>query len=364
MRVLVINGPNLDLLGTREPDVYGSETLADLEDKLQLWASKLDMDLSARQSNDEGEIIDMIHEAADWDGIVINPGAFTHSSRAIGDAVASVGAPTVEIHISNIKAREPWRSESVLEGFTVRTIYGRGLSGYRDALRHLSNRQTPFETIRYGPHPANVGDLRLPEAARGLVVVIHGGFWAREWERDIIDTLAVDITKWGYATWNLEYRRLNEGGAWPGSGHDLKMALEWSKGIETVASLPVALVGHSAGGYLALWAAERCQVDSVVGLAPITDLPLLAEPGSPGRPAALHLLAAGAPERVGEGVAPSLLIHGRDDTDVVAQHSARLGETATVALFDHLKHFQTLDPNRDHGAMVRAHLADTVAEGR
>ena len=196
MRVLVLNGPNLNLLGTREPDVYGDTTLEGLESLIEGWGADLGIETRFTQSNHEGEVIDAIHEAAGMDGLIINPGALTHTSRAIGDAISSVGVPAVEVHISNIKQREPWRAESLVAPSCVRTIFGRGVGGYQDALRHLQNRAAaPFETISYGPHRDNVGDLRRPDGeASGLLVLVHGGLWRQEYERDSTETLAVDLT--------------------------------------------------------------------------------------------------------------------------------------------------------------------------
>ena len=131
------------------------------------WGSELGIVADAVQSNHEGELIEAIQGAATQDGIVINAGAYTHTSRAIADAIAAVDVPTVEVHISNVKARESWRAESVISDVCIRTIYGRGITGYRDALRHLASRlASPFKTVRYGPHEENVGDLRVPGRAR------------------------------------------------------------------------------------------------------------------------------------------------------------------------------------------------------
>lgn len=136
MKVLVLNGPNLNLLGRREPDIYGSETLTDLEGMIHEWAGELGLEVEAYQSNHEGDLIDMI-QRTDANGLVINPGAFTHTSRAIPDAITAVGLTAVEVHISNIKEREPWRAVSFVAEACIDTIYGRGLPGYRDALERL-----------------------------------------------------------------------------------------------------------------------------------------------------------------------------------------------------------------------------------
>lgn len=144
--VLVINGPNLNMLGKREPDVYGRETLADIENRVMKLAEQLGVSVDFFQSNYEGEIIDKIHDASGrFHGLVINPGAFTHYSYAIRDAIASVNLPTIELHISNVHAREAFRSHSVIAPITVGQIVGLGTYGYELALRgmveHLKKKQ-------------------------------------------------------------------------------------------------------------------------------------------------------------------------------------------------------------------------------
>ncbi|WP_265443727.1 type II 3-dehydroquinate dehydratase [Acetivibrio straminisolvens] len=134
-KVLVINGPNLNLLGTREKDIYGEETLEDIARKMNAEAIKLNVDLSFIQSNHEGEIIDKIHESrGKIDVIIINPGAYTHYSIAIRDAIKAVEIPTIELHLSNIHAREEFRSKSVIAPVCVGQICGFGSLGYILAL--------------------------------------------------------------------------------------------------------------------------------------------------------------------------------------------------------------------------------------
>lgn len=138
MRVLVLNGPNLDLLGARRPEVYGTTTLGELEDQCRQWGAALGCEISVFQTNHEGAIIDRLHAAIGrCDGVVINPGAYAHYSYAIHDAIESTALPTVEVHISDIAAREPWRAHSVVAPACVTTISGQGIAGYRLALEAL-----------------------------------------------------------------------------------------------------------------------------------------------------------------------------------------------------------------------------------
>lgn len=137
--VLVINGPNLNLLGTREPDVYGTTTLGELDRMCVDWGAELGLNVLTFQSNHEGAIIDRIQAAASGtDSLVINAGALTHYSYALYDALVAVGLPTVEVHISDIHAREDWRRKSVIQPACLTQISGEGLDGYRRALAILA----------------------------------------------------------------------------------------------------------------------------------------------------------------------------------------------------------------------------------
>ncbi len=367
LRIAVINGPNLNLLGVREPEVYGRETLDQLDERVVEWGRRLGVEVTTFQSNHEGAVIDRIHAArTDADAIVINPGALTHNSYAVHDALLGVALPAVEVHLSDIHAREPWRAISVIAPAVVRSVFGRGVAGYHDALRLLVNRAvSPYDTVTYGDHPEQVMDLRRATGdLAGVAVFLHGGFWRREWGRDTIDTLAVDLAARGWTTANIEYRRLGCDGGWPVTGEDVAAAVDRVAG-ETGADR-ITLVGHSAGAQLALVAARAPIVDTVVAMAPITDLARAIELG----------IGAPSPERFVGGADPAgdvspmadpprvrhLILHGVDDAVVPVEFSTRYAEAATAtgaavtAVYPGVDHFAVLDPANEVWQQVAAAL--------
>lgn len=138
MKILVINGPNLNLLGLREPAIYGNRSYAALLESLKGWAEELSLEIEVFQSNHEGVIVDRIQEAfGQFDGIVINPAAYTHTSVAILDALKAVAIPTVEVHLSDISTREAFRQFSYVSLAAKKTICGKGFDGYREALEYF-----------------------------------------------------------------------------------------------------------------------------------------------------------------------------------------------------------------------------------
>jgi 3-dehydroquinate dehydratase-2 len=141
VRILVLHGPNLNLLGAREPDVYGTTTLAEIDAALASLAAELGVAIESEQSNHEGVLVDRI-QAARADGILINPGGYTHTSVAIRDALTAVGIPFVEVHLSNIHAREPFRRQSLFSDVALGQVAGFGAQSYTVALRGL------VETLR------------------------------------------------------------------------------------------------------------------------------------------------------------------------------------------------------------------------
>ena len=141
MKILVINGPNLNMLGIREPNIYGSATYTDLCALMYDFAGQHNVDLDIYQSNHEGELIDKIQSAyGQGDAIVINPAAYTHTSIALLDALKAVGLPAVEVHISNISEREEFRQVSYVRQYCEKTIIGHGFNGYLEAIEYLIRR--------------------------------------------------------------------------------------------------------------------------------------------------------------------------------------------------------------------------------
>jgi len=142
VRVAVLNGVNLDVLERRDPALYGGLSLNQLETRIYDWARELELQAECRQTNSEGEYVSWCHDALDWaDGVVANPGAWSHYSYAIRDALELFEAPVVEVHLSNIAEREEWRRHTVIEDIAAARVIGKGPEGYREALTFLAERQ-------------------------------------------------------------------------------------------------------------------------------------------------------------------------------------------------------------------------------
>jgi len=139
VRVDVLNGVNLDILGKRDPALYGTGTLDELETQIYTWGRELGLQVRCRQTNHEGEFVEFCHAAlGNADGVVVNPGSWTHYAWSIHDALEPFAGPVVEVHISDVNAREEWRKFSVLEGLTAARVIGKGIPGYREALAFLA----------------------------------------------------------------------------------------------------------------------------------------------------------------------------------------------------------------------------------
>ena len=367
--VLVLNGPNLNLLGTRAPEIYGTTTLAELDDLCVTWGTDLDIRVRTMQSNHEGALVDALHDArGQVDGVILNAGAYTHTSYALRDAVEAVDIPTVEVHISNVEEREEWRRRSVIRPACVATIYGRGVDGYRWALRHLAARMAiPFTTHRYGAAPDQVFDLRRAHEPGGLAVLVHGGFWRHQWTRDTMDELAVDLVGRGWSTANVEYRRVGTGGGWPLTRDDVVAATREAT-AETGAAR-VMLVGMSAGAQLALSAGsvladEGTPPELIVSLAGVTDLVSAVREGFGGE--AVSTFLGGTPPVEASPIAdrpgriPVLLAHGDADELVPVRQSedyaAAAGDAARLIVVPRGDHFGFLDAGDPMWGTVAAAL--------
>lgn len=139
MRILVLNGANLDVLGRRDPELYGDLSLGELESHIYGWAREVGASAQCKQTNDEGQYIEWCHEAYDWaDGVIVNPGAWSHYSYAIRDALELFPAPVVEVHLSNVDEREEWRRVSVIADVVAHRVIGKGPDGYKEAVEWLA----------------------------------------------------------------------------------------------------------------------------------------------------------------------------------------------------------------------------------
>jgi 3-dehydroquinate dehydratase II len=351
-RYLILNGPNLNLLGTRNPAVYGTTTLSDLDIACRTWGTELGVEVDTAQSNHEGSLIDTLHDARlTHAGVVLNAGAYTHTSYAIHDAIEGISVPTVEVHISNIFERDPWRRISVIGPACVGAIYGRGIEGYRWGLRHLVHRREwPPEVVHYADHPDATIDLRRPHAdpPHAAVVLVHGGFWRHMWTKDTMDGLAIDLARRGYLTANIEYRRVGKGGGWPQTLDDVARAIAHIAADDDVDRL--AVIGHSAGAQLALMATQVTELPYLpVALAGVLDLSAAVEQSLDGG-AAAELLGETPPEAASPldtvTSGPALVVHGTADDRVPVEQSrtyAGMNPEAEYLELPDVGHFEFLE---------------------
>lgn len=384
---LVINGPNLNLLGFRRPDLYGSTTLAHLEGLCRGWGEALGWRVETFSTNHEGDLVDRLHEARGAvDGVVLNAGALSHYSYSLHDAIEALEAPVVEVHISNVVEREPWRRQSVIAPACVASIYGRGIDGYRHALSHLAlRREWPGQLQRYGEHHEQIGDLRVPDVggARAAVVIIHGGFWRHMWKRDLMDAIAVDLARRGLVTWNVEYRLLGSGGGYPDTFADVAAAVDYLARVPQVDQARVAVLGHSAGGHLALWAVARSHLPPgragaqplirprlAVGLAAICDLAADPSGGAARELAGDAPLTEVSPLHMPPPEASVLLAHGAGDDRVPVEQSRSYQRATSTAGGDcelieaaEGDHFAYLDTNEPVWQAVAERITLRLAAG-
>lgn len=366
-RILILNGPNLNLLGSRDPEMYGSTPLSELEEACRKWGVRLGVEVETFQSNHEGDLIDRIHRArGDTDGLIINPGALTHYSYALHDAIEAVGLPTVEVHISNIEEREEWRRLSVIRPACVHTIYGRGTDGYRWAISHLVHQAAaPVETVSYGPEQDHVLDLR---SGGDLIILVHGGFWLHQWTRDTLDGVAVDLGRRGFATANIEYRRTGKGGGWPQSLEDTVGAI--NKTLELTSPDRFAILGHSAGAFLAVMAAGSSQLakepDLLVTIGGIFDIESAIRDGV-GDGAVADFIQGVDPSTLStfelELTIPARVVHGSDDERVPSEQSRRFADAhgARLEIIEGGRHFTFLHPRHRDWVKVAELLVSALS---
>ena len=346
--VLCVNGPNLNRLGSRQPEIYGKATLADLEAQVVHWGEELGFEVTFVQSNREGDLVEAIHSAHGWAGVVINPAALGHYSFALRDAITSVDVPVVEVHLSNVRQRARWRHRTVITSVASANIFGRGIEGYRAALRHLAvDRRHPAQTHRYGSHPDQVIDVRGDAGAPG-VVLFHGGFWMDTWGRDTTESWAADLADHGIRSTNVEYRRLDSGGGRRSSITDAVRGLDAA--IRLLATDRVVVIGHSAGVHLALHALDQRAdgISLVVGVGGVLDLVAAVDTGlGNGAVAAFDPDGRTTPLDLPPPSVPVRLVHGEGDTVVPVAQSRTYAEhfsaaDVEVAVIEGEGHFQAL----------------------
>ncbi|MBW3603606.1 MAG: alpha/beta hydrolase [Actinobacteria bacterium] len=360
-----------------------SQDTAGVPDRCRQWAQRVRADvavlgpigpddLRARLEHDDcaGAVLELARVADD---------------ATVAAAIARAAYPVVAVSREAVAG-----DRSVVEAACAHVFAGRGTGGFVWGLWHLhALHEHPPRTMSYGPHPAQVADLRTPvDAARPVVVLVHGGFWRHEWERDLMDGLALDLSRRGYATWNVEYRRVGEtGGGWPQTGDDVVRAVTALTILadDGVDLERVVLLGHSAGAQLALRAAAELRDRGrppalVVALSGLLDLGSAAS-GGVGWGSVEAFVGAGPeedPERYRDaapiahlplGVA-QLLAHGTADAHVPPAQSAgyedaarTAGDHMELARLDDADHFAPIDPTSTAWATIAAAIERRVPPG-
>ena len=211
-------------------------------------------------------------------------------------------------------------------------------------------------TVSYGPHPDHQGELRT--GGGPLTILIHGGVFRDEFQRDTMESLAVEFTRRGHDTWNIGYRRLGSGGGWPAAGHDVAMALAYARSPWGLDRSEITVISHSAGGYLTMWAAQRIDPNlRHVALAPMSDLEASVDRSDVCAPQAAQMIAMNAPPRVAPGTVDTLVVHGERDDVVDITDTRTLMEFAPDNLITgDFGHFELLNPDHDLWNEVRVRL--------
>ncbi len=292
----VLNGPGLNV------DESG------LSRWCEEWSHDLNVRIRCLFLADEGALAAAtVRAAAEGRGAVLNPGDAIQS-EALRDALATSGLDLVWVDINEAERPRP----PYLRDITAAAVRGRGVWSYRWATQWLLQRQEwPYSVVSYGPERDQIGDLRLPADGDGpfpVAVLLHGGYWRERWERDTIEPLAIALARRGFASWNLEYRRVGPfGGGWPNTCADVAAGLDAL--VDLAVDYPldldrVAYIGHATGGHLALWAVRRLGVNTiarvrpslVVSLAGLADLEECARRGLGDTGDAAAELLGGEPE--------------------------------------------------------------------
>jgi acetyl esterase/lipase len=351
------------------------------------WGRQLGVEIRCRFAADAAQLEAELTAAAAGRGLVLNPGSV--------DVGRGAGGPELEVVWVGLDEAERPRP-SYLDDPTAVAVRGRGVWGYRWAIQWLLQRlRHPFSQIRYGTERDQFGDLRTPdgEGPWPVAIFLHGGFWRERWERDTIEPLAIDLAGRGFATWNLEYRRVGPyGGGWPAT------CLDVAAGIDKLADIAVELpldlsrtvvVGHSAGGHLALWSARRLGIEAstprvnpslLVVLAGVADLAEAARRGLGDTGNGTADLVGGSPEAVPERYAsaspiealplgvPQLVVQGRLDNipDLVdlsrlyVDSARRAGDEVEFVELDDADHFHLIDPGSAAWPPVRERIEQAL----
>lgn len=354
---------------------------------------RLGLDVHLVAASTDGELSDLIR-ASDSDALVVCAG--TASTEALGPPVRDSGLPTVTVDITRgVAPPDPaFRAQCIAE------IRGRGVMGVVWAIRHLVERDAwSPETVRYGDSADQVGDLRVPfgRSSCPVAVLLHGGGWAEWWTRDLMDGLAVDLARRGFASWNVEYRRVGDSdGGWPHTFDDVAAAVDHLAELRTGHPLDldrVVIIGHSAGGQLALWVAARPDASShamadrpgvspamVVSLAGVTDLVEADRRGLGGEDAVAPFLGGRCDEAPGRYAAtspialspirvPQLVVQGLADalSDLVemnaryAAHAHSSGDQVELLELPHVDHLGVIDPTASHWTSIVDRIRDCLA---
>ena len=347
------------------------------------WSQALSIEVYVAACGDRDTLAGCVNEAAckDVAGIVLDPG----EAFETGDFDAEV--ETIEVPIVRVDLREAEHPRPSYAGQSHGAVRGRGIEGFRWALQHLLQRIAwPYQTIAYGSARDQVGDLRMPGnefRSVPVIALLHGGFWRERWERDTMEPLAIDLARRGYATWNLEYRRVGPcGGGWPQTCEDVAAGIEFL--AEVAREYPidagrVAVIGHSVGGQLALWVAKQSGTGSTsapvslsVSLAGIPDLVEAARRGLGDTGNATADFMGGRPDEIPSAYAeasplarlplgvPQIIVQGRQDNiaDLVdlnysyVRAALSAGDDVTLIDLANADHFDLIDAKSSAWAEV------------